>query len=54
MTRSVKVVCRCGKVCTSMRDWDQHLKKKHPKWRKQLEGEGSLAEDRQVFKETRG
>lgn len=48
-----KVICRCRKVCRSMSDWERHLKKKHPKWYKELEGEGSLAEDRRVFREAR-
>lgn len=54
MPKSARVVCRCGQVCTSMKEWDKHLKKKHPKWREELEGEGTLAEDRKVFREARG
>lgn len=33
-----------------MKDWNEHLKKKHPKWRAELEMDGTLDEDRRVFK----
>lgn len=45
-----KVVCRCGKVCGSFKEFDDHLTAKHPKWRKELELSGQLAEDRKVFR----
>lgn len=54
MAKSAKVICRCGKVCPSMSEWDKHLKKKHPKWRQELEASGTIAEDREVFRKVRG
>jgi hypothetical protein len=54
VVKAAKVVCRCGKVCRSFTEWDKHLKAKHPKWRAELEGGGDLADDRKVFRESRG
>ncbi len=54
MARSAKVVCRCGKVCGSFKEFDDHLTKRHPKWRKELELSGQLAEDREVFRKAGG
>lgn len=50
MARKAQVVCRCGKVCGSFKGFDDHLTAKHPKWRKELERSGQLAEDRKVLR----
>lgn len=52
--RRVLLVCRCGKKCYSFKEWERHLKTKHSKWHKELEGSGDLDEDRQVFRRERG
>lgn len=52
--RKVLLVCRCGKKCSSYTEWDRHLKTKHPKWRKELEAGGDLADDRREFRKARG
>lgn len=54
MVKAAKVICRCRKVCTSFSDWEKHLKAKHPRWHKELESNGELAEDKTVFREARG
>jgi hypothetical protein len=54
VTKSAKVVCRCGKVCQTFKEWEKHLKAKHPRWHKELESSGDLAEDKTVFREVRG
>jgi hypothetical protein len=33
-----------------MKDWNEHLKKKHPKWAQELQMDGTLDEDRAVFR----
>lgn len=53
MAKAAKVICRCRKVCTSFSDWEKHLKAKHPRWHKELESNGDLAEDKTVFREVR-
>lgn len=47
------VKCRCGKVLTTFTAWDQHLREKHPKMRREMKKNGDLDQDRLEFRSSR-
>jgi len=48
-----QVICRCRKILTSFRDWQEHLRTRHPQLYHELKSDGTLAEDRAIFRESR-
>jgi hypothetical protein len=48
-----QVVCRCRKVIKNFRDWEKHLRSRHPRWYQELKSDGTLSEDKAIFKEAR-
>ena len=50
---TLDVKCRCGKVCTTFREWDAHLKARHPRLRREMMRDGTLEEDRLEFRKSR-
>ena len=47
------VICRCRKEIFSYRDWVAHLKKRHPRLYEAFRADGTLEEDRAVFRRAR-
>jgi len=52
-TAPCQVLCRCRKVLTSYKDWVKHLRLQHPNLYKELKSDGTLEEDRSIFKKAR-
>lgn len=52
MISSCQVLCRCKKVLTTYRDWVTHLKTRHPKFYEELKADGTLAEDKAIFRQS--
>lgn len=48
-----KVICRCRKALTSFKAWVEHLRSRHPRLYQQFKADGTLDEDRAVFRRTR-
>ena len=51
--RTCEVICRCGKRLHSFTAWDQHLREKHPKLRREMRKNGDLEQDRLEFRKAR-